>query len=129
MFSSVKPPTLGFSSGHDFRIRRSRPASGSAFSKESAGDSLLLSLSLCSIPHLSYMSLSKTNNKQNLKIRELYNHQLLLYFHLTDHLDLVVICQKESWKICHTTYMERKYLYYLIKDVLSPWNLLVSFSW
>jgi len=42
---SVEYPTLGFSSGRDLRVVRSGSASDSAFSVESALDSL--SLSLC----------------------------------------------------------------------------------
>ena len=42
----VEHPTLGFGSGHDLRVVRLRPVSGSTFSKDSAWDSLPLPLPL-----------------------------------------------------------------------------------
>ena len=44
MAQLIKFPTLNFSSGHDFRVVRLSPASGSVLSVESAEDSLSLPL-------------------------------------------------------------------------------------
>ena len=46
----AKHLTLDFGSGHDLRVMRSSPKSGSTFSMESAWDSLSLSLSLSLCP-------------------------------------------------------------------------------
>ena len=46
MALSAKHSTLGFNLGHDLGVTGSSPALGSAFSRESAGDSLPLPLPL-----------------------------------------------------------------------------------
>ena len=59
---SVEHPTLGFSSGHDLRVMRSRPVSGSKLSEESAKVSLPLPLPL---PTLSFSKMNKYILKKN----------------------------------------------------------------
>lgn len=44
MVGTVERPTLGFGAGHDLRFMRLSPTSGSALSREPAGDSLLFPL-------------------------------------------------------------------------------------
>lgn len=59
---SVKQTTLGCSLGHDIRILRRRPTSGSVISRESAWD--CLSLSLCPYPCSCSFCFSKNKNKK-----------------------------------------------------------------
>ena len=64
MAKSVKCPTLGFSLGHDLRVVRSSPASGSVLIVETASDSLSLPLP-CS---LSFSQKEQSKEKINKKI-------------------------------------------------------------
>ena len=61
MAQSAEQWILGFGSGHDPRVLRSSPTSGSSVSTESACVSLPLSLSVLSPVHSLSLSLSKIN--------------------------------------------------------------------
>ena len=60
MAQSVECLTLDFSSGHDLRVMRLGPVSGSALGVESASDPLSPSLSLRFSPHLSSLKKKKS---------------------------------------------------------------------
>ena len=72
---SVKQTTLGCSLGHDIRILRRRPTSGSVISRESAWD--CLSLSLCPYPCSCSFCFSKNKNKKKKRERipKVKNHR------------------------------------------------------
>ena len=71
---SVKPPTLGFSSGHDPGVVNSSPTSVSVLTAGPAWDSLSL-LSLSAPPPLAQsLCLSKINFKKNVLFR---SHELM----------------------------------------------------
>ena len=67
MTQSVTWPTLDFGSGHDLRVLRSSPASGSALSRESAS---VFSVSFC--PPTSALSLFLSNKHTNLKKKKFF---------------------------------------------------------